>query len=183
VAKPKKEVEEIESTEAAGAAETVEAPAIEIIRGRMPLAIVHQIRFSEPEDVTDAELAAKYRTTNGKISDVRKNRNFAYLTKDDVFSEDELHAAANFADKLSGTDADDVNEAISKMVVGSPEQLAARDETRKASRKPRGAESAVAAGVTTDGDEENVTADDVGDVDDLGDADMSDSEDLSDLID
>ncbi len=53
-----------------------------IINGRMPVAIVAQIRFGNDKDEATKTLADKYGTTVGKIDDIKKNRNFAYVTAD-----------------------------------------------------------------------------------------------------
>jgi hypothetical protein len=53
-----------------------------IINGRMPVAVVAQIRFGNNKNDTTKELAALYGTTVGKIDDIKKNRNFAYIGAD-----------------------------------------------------------------------------------------------------
>ena len=50
-----------------------------IINGRMPVAVVAQIRFGNNKGDTTKDLAAMYGTTVGKIDDIKKNRNFAYV--------------------------------------------------------------------------------------------------------
>jgi hypothetical protein len=60
---------------------TVKAKA-EIINGRMPIAVVAQVRFGNDKGLSNKELAALYGTTVGKIDDIKKNRNFAYVTQD-----------------------------------------------------------------------------------------------------
>lgn len=65
-----------------------EATAVEkkvnpnIINGRMPVAVVAQIRFGNNKGDSTKELAAMYGTTVGKIDDIKKNRNFAYVGAD-----------------------------------------------------------------------------------------------------
>jgi hypothetical protein len=51
-----------------------------IINGRMPVAVVAQIRFGNDKDEATKALAEKYGTTVGKVDDIKKNRNFAYVT-------------------------------------------------------------------------------------------------------
>ena len=53
-----------------------------IINGRMPVAVVAQIRFGNNKGDSTKELAAMYGTTVGKIDDIKKNRNFAYVGAD-----------------------------------------------------------------------------------------------------
>ena len=60
-------------------AEKVKTP---IINGRMPVAVVAQIRFGNDKGETTKVLAQKYGTTVGKIDDIKKNRNFGYVTAD-----------------------------------------------------------------------------------------------------
>jgi hypothetical protein len=52
----------------------------DIIRGRMPIAVVAQVRFGANKDGAVKALATLYGTTVGKIDDIKKNRNFAYVT-------------------------------------------------------------------------------------------------------
>lgn len=67
---------------------TAEQAAVEkkanaaIINGRMPVAIVAQVRFGANKTDTNKELATLYGTTVGKIDDIKKNRNFTYVTAD-----------------------------------------------------------------------------------------------------
>lgn len=60
--------------------ETKAAP-VEIIRGRMPVAIVYMARFGNSKDLATKAAADKFGTTVGKIDDIKKNRNFAYVTE------------------------------------------------------------------------------------------------------
>ena len=113
----------------------VETPKVDIIRGRMPLAMVYVIRFRE--DGTDSELAAKYRTTPGKVNDIKKSANFAYIVKSTRFSQEDIDKAVERAEEL-GDAGDLVVELLSELEVGSEADQTALDEGRKGSRKPRG---------------------------------------------
>lgn len=55
------------------------APAREIIRGRMPVAVVALARFGSMKDGATKAVAEAFGTTVGKIDDIKKNRNFAYV--------------------------------------------------------------------------------------------------------
>ena len=114
---------------------TVETPTVEIIRGRMPVAIVAVIRHHQGE-ATTSELATRYRTTAGKIADIKKGSNFPYVTEDYTFTKDQLADAKERAEKLD--DTDEILELIGKLSEGSDEVIKAQDESRKATRKPRG---------------------------------------------
>lgn len=52
-----------------------------IINGRMPVAIVYQVRFGNNKGESTKALADMFGTTVGKIDDIKKNRNFAYVTE------------------------------------------------------------------------------------------------------
>jgi len=83
---------------------TIPAPVInKLIRGRMPLPLVWNIRFvelvakpaadgEEVVPITDSSVANKYFTTPGKIMDIRKNANFKYITADTTFNEVDIDA-------------------------------------------------------------------------------------------
>lgn len=114
-----------------------EKVVVEIIRGRMPLPIVHAIKFG-PADETDGALAAKFRTTNGKISDIRKERNFGYIKEDYVPSEEQLAKAKAYAEQLKDKS---ILKAISKVKPATAEQNAAFDALRKAERKGKEVEA------------------------------------------
>lgn len=62
-------------------AKKVVEPAV-IIRGRMPVAVVAQVRFGKNSADGTKSLATLYGTTVGKVDDIKKNRNFAYVTED-----------------------------------------------------------------------------------------------------
>ena len=74
-----------QNTEVKVAAETkvvTEKVKTPIINGRMPVAVVAQIRFGNDKTEPTKVLADKYGTTVGKIDDIKKGRNFAYVTAD-----------------------------------------------------------------------------------------------------
>lgn len=131
-----------------------------IVRGRMPAALVYAIRFLE--DGSESEIAKKYKTTGGKVNDIKKNRNFGYITEDTKFSREELDKALEHAKKLGDT-ADDVTEVVNGMVEGDDEDMSALEERRKSARKPRGSasEKASAAGADEADTEADESEDDV----------------------
>lgn len=73
---------EVPKTNAEGAAE---APKKEkhlipdIIRGRMPIAVVAMVRFGDQKNGETKALADLFGTTVGKITDIKKKSTFAYL--------------------------------------------------------------------------------------------------------
>ena len=114
----------------------VAAPKVDIIRGRMPLAIVCLIKTNEPKTATVAELAAKYRTTVGKINDVLKASNFQYITENFKPTADMVAAAKAYAAQLEGH-AESVTDAIDSLGVATAEDAAAFEAEKAKYRKPR----------------------------------------------
>lgn len=106
------------------------APKVEIIRGRMPLPIVAMIKFGT-SGLTDGAVAAKFRTTNGKVSDIRKDRNFGYIKEDYAPSAEMIVKAKEYATQLEDKS---VMEKLDALVPATDEQAAAFDAARKASR-------------------------------------------------
>ena len=50
-----------------------------IIRGRMPIAVVHMVRYGDQKNGETKALADLFGTTVGKITDIKKKSTFAYL--------------------------------------------------------------------------------------------------------
>jgi hypothetical protein len=127
---------EVSYEEAVAESGTVKA---DIINGRMPLAVVYRIRFDEDGDAKPAELAKKYHTTPGKISDIKRGSNFAYVNEEYVPSAADIEAAKGWAAKMEerGDDvgAEDLVEYLDGLEIATPEQEAALAEARKSSRK------------------------------------------------
>jgi hypothetical protein len=127
--------EEVTSTPADA---TQAAPKVEIIRGRIPVAIVACIRYKEPGMAT-AALAAKYRTTVGKVDDILKGRNFGYVTAEFQPTEEQKAAAIGHAEQLIGDNVQDVIEKVEAMGIatdGGAAFEAARKADRKTTAKP-----------------------------------------------
>lgn len=136
--------------------ETVEAtpaptgPADGIARGRMHAALVHAIKFASGE-AKDGEIARKFATTPGKVNDIRKDRNFKYVTEDMSFTAAEIAEAkerfsasvnadnSTVADDQRAVVIEDANTALDGVpTTDGDSQLAA---ARKSDRKPRGKEA------------------------------------------
>jgi len=118
----------------------VETPAKKvnpnIINGRMPVAVVAQIRFGNNKDDATKLLAALYGTTVGKIDDIKKNRNFAYV--DATFKPTASQKAEGIAwlqrhPKYKDGDVDAVITELETATEASVEEAAAFDALRKAS--------------------------------------------------
>lgn len=109
-------------------------PPADIIRGRMPALIVFMIKFNEPA-ATVAALAAKYKTTVGKVSDVQKDRNFQYITKDFAPTSAMVEDAKKFAENLP--DSKVIIEEINKITIATDEQVKAYEALKKTLRPGR----------------------------------------------
>ena len=110
-----------------------------IIRGRIALAIVFLIRFVEPAEAGTKALAEKYGTTVGKIDDIRKNRNFAYVTEDVKFTEDQVKEAVNYIAQHEDPDhAVVVTDMLNALPIATAEEAEAfASVKRKAGGQPR----------------------------------------------
>ena len=115
----------------------VKKPAI--IRGRIALAIVFLIRFVEPAEAGTKALAEKYGTTVGKIDDIRKNRNFAYVTEDVRFTEEQIKEAVNYISAHEDSDhAVVVTDMLNALPIATAEEAEAfANVKRKAGGQPR----------------------------------------------
>ena len=113
--------------------------APQIIRGRIALAIVYLIRFVEAAETGTKALAEKYGTTVGKVDDIRKNRNFAYVTEDVRFTQEQIQGGINFIAQHEDSDsAVVVTDMLNALEVATPEQAEAFAGTRrKAGAQPR----------------------------------------------
>ena len=117
--------------------EAVKKPAI--IRGRIALAIVYLIRFVESAEAGTKTLAEKYGTTVGKIDDIRKNRNFAYVTEDVKFTEEQIKEGANYIAAHEDSDhAVVVTDMLNNLPIATAEEAEAfANVKRKAGGQPR----------------------------------------------
>lgn len=122
----------------------VKAPK-EIIRGRMPVVVVYLARFGALASVATREAADAFGTTVGKIDDIRKNRNFAYVTADFVPTEQQKADGVEWLNRHPSGASDLVAE-LSSLSTASEEQAAAFEAARSAARgqSPKKADGEVA---------------------------------------
>ena len=113
--------------------------APQIIRGRIALAIVYLIRFVEAAETGTKALAEKYGTTVGKVDDIRKNRNFAYVTEEVKFTEDQIKEAVNYIAAHEDADhAVTVTDMLNALPIATAEEAEAfASVKRKAGGQPR----------------------------------------------
>jgi hypothetical protein len=123
-------------TENAVAEKAVAAP-VEIIRGRMPVAIVALVRFGNNKGGTTKELATMFGTTVGKIDDIKKNRNFAYVTADFKPTQEQKDAGIAWLKthpKYDECNVDSLAIELDATPVATAEEAAAFDAARAAAR-------------------------------------------------
>lgn len=121
---------QIENTEATS---TETAPPKEIIRGRMPVAVVHMVRFGSLKDQPTKAKADAFGTTVGKVDDIAKNRNFAYVSED--FKPTEQQKADGLAWlQRHPTGADDLINELSSTQAATADEAAAFEASRSAAR-------------------------------------------------
>lgn len=114
--------------------QAVEVKKPAIIRGRIALAIVWLIRFGEAAEVGTKTLAEKYGTTVGKIDDIRKNRNFAYVTEDVRFTQDQINEGLAYITQHENPDfAVEVTDKLNALELANEEQATAFASVKKKS--------------------------------------------------
>ena len=110
---------------------------VEILRGRMPIALVYVIRFGETAVEKVAAQAAKFATTVGKIDDIRKLRGFPYVTESFKPTQQMVDDAIEFIKGHTAYDeqnVDTVIEELSALTIATKEEEEAFAEVRKAAR-------------------------------------------------
>ena len=146
------------------------APAanfLPIVRGRLPLLFVHAIRFDKVLNAMgNKDLASKFATSVGKVFDIKKGRNFAYVTEDFKPSAEDVSAAEAWIAQVGAENAKGLATVGDKTLMQSTldqykanglataEEVAkfsaARTATRVATPKAPGAAAAsTAEGATT----------------------------------
>ena len=153
-----------EQAEAAAATETegkkqraAAANFLPIVSGRLPLIFVFAIRFNSGE-VANSELAKIYSTSVGKVFDIKKGRNFSYVTKDWKPTQADVDAATAWINAIETPNkhglkpegnAEKLKDILAISVangLATEEEVAAQTSARVSTRKPKApkAESAPA---------------------------------------
>ena len=108
-----------------------------IINGRMPVAVVAQIRFGNNKSDATKDLAAMYGTTVGKIDDIKKNRNFAYVGADFKPTQEQIEQGLEWLKRHPKWSTGDVDKIIMELEgtpVATPEEAAKFEADRIAAR-------------------------------------------------
>ncbi len=125
---------------------------VDIIRGRMPVAMVYAVRFGNLVE-GPSEKQRLFATTVGKIYDIEKNRNFGYVTEDTRFTQEQIDDGIDWIEhhpEFKEQGAEKVVKYLKAMTVATEEEAAKFEEVRKASRgqttKTKDGETADAGG-------------------------------------
>ena len=108
-----------------------------IIQGRMPVAVVHLLRFGNSKGSATKELAAKAGTTVGKIDDIKKNRNFAYVVEETRFTQAQLDEGLEWLKRHPKYDESGVDALVVELegyTVATDEEAKAFEAARTAAR-------------------------------------------------
>lgn len=177
--------EALEAATAAAAAETRKRAAaanfLPIVRGRLPLVFVHAVRFDPTIGAMgNKDIASKFATSVGKVFDIKKGRNFAYITAEYKPSAEDLAAAQAWIDQIGAENAKGLSALGDKALMttvleqyksgglASAEDIAKLTAARGAARTVKAAAPAtgvLAAKVV--GEKQEITAGNVGSADDL----------------
>lgn len=109
----------------------------DIIQGRMPVAVVHLARFGNNKSKTTKEKAAMFGTTVGKIDDIAKNRNFAYVVEETKFTDAQVTEGVEWLKrhpKYDEAKADDLVVELDSYVRATEDEAKLFDAARTAAR-------------------------------------------------
>lgn len=145
----------------AEATERKRAPAsnfLPIVRGRLPLLLVHAVRFHPViSQMGNKDLAAKFGTSVGKIFDIKKGRNFSYVTESYKPTADDVAASKAWAAQFGSSNSKGLTAQGDRALIeqitaeyegnglASAEDIAKMTEVRASTRKPRAEKQVVTA--------------------------------------
>lgn len=108
---------------------------LNIINGRIPLPLAFLIRFKEGRSTSD--IAKAYGTSVGKVFDLKKMKNFGYITADYKASEEEMTAARRWLTdaktakgqtlREAGGDPDGIAKLLDTVPTATQEEVAKRN--------------------------------------------------------
>jgi hypothetical protein len=108
-----------------------------IIQGRMPVAVVHLARFGSNKGGATKDVAVKFGTTVGKVDDIKKSRNFAYVVEDTKFTQAQLDEGVEWLKRHPKYDEAGVDELVVELesyTVATDEEAKAFEAARTAAR-------------------------------------------------
>ena len=129
------------------------APAsnfLAIVRGRLPLLLVHAVRFHPViSAMGNKDIAAKFGTSVGKVFDIKKGRNFAYITESYKPTAEDVAASKAWGTQFGAANSKGLTAQGDKALIdqitmeyeagglATAEDIAKVSEARVANRKPR----------------------------------------------
>ena len=108
-----------------------------IIQGRMPVAVVHLMRFGSDKNKATKDLAVAFGTTVGKVDDVKKSRNFAYVVEATRFTDEQIDEGINWLKRHPNYDEANVDNLVNELesyTRATEEESKAFAEARTAAR-------------------------------------------------
>jgi len=108
-----------------------------IIQGRMPVAVVHLARFGSNKGGATKDVAVKFGTTVGKVDDIKKSRNFAYVVEDTKFTQAQLDEGVEWLKRHPKYDEAGVDELVVELesyTVATEDEAKAFEAARTAAR-------------------------------------------------
>lgn len=122
---------------------------LNIINGRLPLPLVHMIRFDKLGAMTTADAAKAFGTSVGKVFDIKKGRNFGYIDASYKPSAEEVASAKAWCETgktakgqtlaEAGGKPTEILTALNAMGVATAEEVAARNwQVRTVGQKAEG---------------------------------------------
>jgi hypothetical protein len=127
----------MDQAENSGKVEFVAKAKVAIINGRMPVAIVALLRFGNQKGESTKALATLAGTTVGKIDDIKKNRNFAYVTDAFKPTQEQKDAGISWLKTHPYYDAAGTDKLVSELdgiEIATAEEAAAFEGIRVAAR-------------------------------------------------
>ena len=132
---------DVPKTNAPGAAETEEKKAKvlipDIIRGRMPILVVHMARFGDQANTETVAMAKMFGTTAGKIADIKRKSTFGYLPENFRPVASQVEEAVAYFKRHVDYDKGGVDKLIDEATgykLATPEQAAEFERVRVAAR-------------------------------------------------
>ena len=108
-----------------------------IINGRMPVSVVAEILNNNNKGDATKDLAAMYGTTVGKIDDIKKNRNFAYVGADFKPTQEQIDQGLEWLKRHPKWSTGEVDKIITELEttpVATAEEAAKFEADRVAAR-------------------------------------------------
>lgn len=117
-----------------------------IISGRMPVAVVHLLRFGNHKAGATKDNALLFGTTVGKVDDVKKNRNFAYVVAETKFTQAQIDEGVTWLKRHPKYDEAKVDQLVVEL-----ESYSQADETEAAAFEAKRTEARGQPVTTKDG--------------------------------